>query len=61
MGTEMKTFRQYMTEYVDPVKKIIKAVEKKRGKPLTTTQEFRSKMKDLADKYEDIKKKDNKK
>lgn len=50
-----------IVEYVDPVKKIIKAIEKKRGKPLTSTQEFRTKMKDLADKYEEIKKKDNKK
>ena len=45
-------------EYVDPVKKITKAIEKKTGKKLTSTQDFRKKMKELDDKYESIKKKD---
>lgn len=55
----MKTIKQFLNEaygkgYVSPTAKIEKAL----GRKLTDTEEFRKRMKELSDKYEEIKKRD---
>ncbi len=57
----MKRFKQFLEEaygkgYVSPLAKIEKAL----GKKLTDSDEFRKKMKELSDRYEEIKKNDRK-
>lgn len=55
----MKTIKQFLNEaygkgYVSPTAKIEKAL----GRKLIDTEEFRKRMKELSDKYEEIKKRD---
>jgi hypothetical protein len=57
----MKTVKQFLNEaygkgYVSPTAKIEKAL----GRKLIDSDEFRKKMKELSDRYEEIKKKDQK-